>query len=100
MSTGTGTGGAVARVAGGSPESGLGGELAAAGHDHANGHDHDPDNDHDNDHESDFDYYYCEPDLQPVGYCKALYAFEGNFTILTFNHWNYIHVHHIFIVVG
>lgn len=77
VSTGTGTGAAVARVAGGSPESGLGGELAAAGHDHANGHDHDPDHDHDNDQESDFDYYYCEPDLQPVGYCQALYAFEG-----------------------
>lgn len=79
VSTGTGTGGPGARAAGGSPESGLGGELAAVHHDHhANGdHDHDPDNDHDNDHESDFDYYYCEPDLQPVGYCKALYAFEG-----------------------
>lgn len=79
MSTGTGTAGPGARAAGGSPESGLGGELAAVHHDHANGdHDHDhDDNDQDNDHESDFDYYYCEPDLQPVGYCKALYAFEG-----------------------
>ncbi|KAJ8734146.1 hypothetical protein PYW07_014697 [Mythimna separata] len=79
VSTGTGTAGPGARAAGGSPESGLGGELATVHHDHANGdHDHDhDDNDHDNDHESDFDYYYCEPDLQPVGYCKALYAFEG-----------------------
>lgn len=63
-------------MAGGSPESGLGGELAthATIGDHANGDDHD----HDNDHESDFDYYY-EPDLQPLGYCKALYPFEGIF---------------------
>ncbi|CAH0691217.1 unnamed protein product [Chilo suppressalis] len=61
------------RAAGGSPESGLGGEIAAAHADHANG-------DHDHaDHESDFDYYY-EPDLQPLGYCKALYAFEANGT--------------------
>lgn len=81
VSTGTGTHafpGGGARVAGGSPESGLGGELAAAHTDHANGdhhHEHDPD--HDNDQESDFDYYYSEPDLQPVGYCKALYAFDG-----------------------
>ncbi|XP_021205158.1 formin-binding protein 1-like isoform X2 [Bombyx mandarina] len=72
VSTGTGTGGgAGVRAAGGSPESGLGGELAAAHTDHANG-EHDQD-----DRESDLDYYYCEPDLQPVGYCKALYAFEG-----------------------
>ncbi|CAH2068443.1 unnamed protein product, partial [Iphiclides podalirius] len=86
VSTGTGTNAcaaAGARVAGGSPESGLGGELAAA-HDHANGHHHDHDHDdhdeHDaHDHESDMDYYY-EPDLQPLGYCKALYAFEANGT--------------------
>ncbi|XP_063633232.1 formin-binding protein 1-like isoform X3 [Cydia splendana] len=78
VSTGTGAGagggsvcGAGGRAAGGSPESGLGGELAAA-HAEANG-------DHDNDHESDFDYYY-EPDLQPLGYCKALYPFEANGT--------------------
>lgn len=86
VSTGTGTGvggggpggGAVTgRVAGGSPESGLGGELAQAHPDHANG---DADHEHDNDQDerdSEFDYYYCEPDLQPVGHCKALYAFEG-----------------------
>ncbi|KAM3966832.1 formin-binding protein 1-like Cip4 isoform 2-T2 [Aphomia sociella] len=62
----------------GVPESGLGGELAVAHSDHANGDaDHDHDNDHD--HESDFDYYY-EPDLQPLGYCMALYAFEANGT--------------------
>ncbi|XP_013166435.1 PREDICTED: formin-binding protein 1-like [Papilio xuthus] len=95
VSTGTGTGttacASAARVAGGSPESGLGGELAAA-HDHANGHhdhhdhhDHDDHDHHDHDehdahdHESDIDYYY-EPDLQPLGYCKALYAFEANGT--------------------
>ncbi|XP_063373107.1 formin-binding protein 1-like isoform X1 [Cydia amplana] len=78
VSTGTGAGagggsvcGAGGRAAGGSPESGLGGELAAA-HAEANG-------DHDQDHESDFDYYY-EPDLQPLGYCKALYPFEANGT--------------------
>ncbi|XP_013195416.2 formin-binding protein 1-like [Amyelois transitella] len=72
--SGTNTGG---RAAGGSPESGLGGELAVANTDHANGDaDHD---DHDNDHESDFDYYY-EPDLQPLGYCMALYTFEANGT--------------------
>ncbi|XP_049886815.1 formin-binding protein 1-like isoform X2 [Pectinophora gossypiella] len=80
VSTGTGAGAPVCsaggRAAGGSPESGLGGELAAAHADHANGDDH---NDHDNDHESDFDYYY-EPDLQPLGYCKALYPFEANGT--------------------
>ena len=80
MSTGTGTGTGPAGATpaagrtGGSPESGLGGELAAAHADHANG-DHDDHDDHD-DHESDFDYYY-EADLQPLGYCKALYAFEG-----------------------
>ncbi|XP_072936257.1 formin-binding protein 1-like isoform X2 [Epargyreus clarus] len=87
VSTGTGAGagggsvcGAGGRAAGGSPESGLGGELAAAHADHANGdHDHDHDPDHDHDHESDFDYYY-EPDLQPLGHCKALYAFEANGT--------------------
>ncbi|CAH0747523.1 unnamed protein product [Diatraea saccharalis] len=79
VSTGTGAGagpgstcGANGRAAGGSPESGLGGDIAAAHADHANG-------DHDQDHESDFDYYY-EPDLQPLGYCKALYAFEANGT--------------------
>nr|XP_032530141.1 formin-binding protein 1-like isoform X2 [Danaus plexippus plexippus] len=81
--TGTNTGNTVmavsSRAAGGSPESGLGGELAAGHAEHANGHDHD-DHDHDHDdHESDFDYYY-EPDLQPLGYCKALYAFEANGT--------------------
>ncbi|GBP51585.1 Formin-binding protein 1-like [Eumeta japonica] len=65
-----GAGGGAVRAAGGSPESGLGGELAAAHHDHA-----DTDPDHDNDHESDFDFYY-EPDLQPLGYCRALYPFE------------------------
>lgn len=74
MSTGTGAGAngtGGARAAGGSPESGLGGELAAQHADtHANG------DDHGDDHESDFDYYY-EPDLQPLGYCKALYPFEG-----------------------
>ncbi|XP_026323464.1 formin-binding protein 1-like isoform X2 [Hyposmocoma kahamanoa] len=84
VSTGAGAGGGsvcgaggTGRVAGGSPESGLGGELAthATIGDHANGDDHD----HDNDHESDFDYYY-EPDLQPLGYCKALYPFEANGT--------------------
>lgn len=79
--TGTGTGPTGATTAagrtGGSPESGLGGELAAAHADHANG-DHDDHDDHD-DHESDFDYYY-EADLQPLGYCKALYAFEANGT--------------------
>ncbi|CAH0722417.1 unnamed protein product, partial [Brenthis ino] len=75
--TATGAGAVVGRAAGGSPESGLGGELAAAHADHTNGdHDHD---DHDHDHESDFDYYY-EADLQPLGYCKALYAFEANGT--------------------
>ncbi|XP_063831928.1 formin-binding protein 1-like isoform X2 [Ostrinia nubilalis] len=88
VSTGTGaagpgsTCGPGGRAAGGSPESGLGGEIAAAHADHANGdhdHDNDHDHDHDNDHESDFDYYY-EPDLQPLGYCKALYAFEANGT--------------------
>ncbi|XP_059047441.1 formin-binding protein 1-like [Achroia grisella] len=81
VSTGTGAGGgAGGRAAGGSPESGLGGELAVAHPDHANGHaDHDHDPDQDNDHESDFDYYY-EPDLQPLGYCMALYAFEANGT--------------------
>ncbi|XP_053601188.1 formin-binding protein 1-like isoform X2 [Plodia interpunctella] len=77
----SGAGGGAGRAAGGSPESGLGGELAGApadhDHDHANGDvDHD---DRDNDHESDFDYYY-EPDLQPLGYCMALYAFEANGT--------------------
>ncbi|CAK1599616.1 unnamed protein product [Parnassius mnemosyne] len=84
VSTGTGTGTGAhcaaggARAAGGSPESGLGGELAAA-HD-ANGHHHDDHDEHDaHDHESDLDYYY-EPDLQPLGYCKALYAFEANGT--------------------
>ncbi|XP_046970070.1 formin-binding protein 1-like [Vanessa cardui] len=90
VSTGAGAGaGGGGRAAGGSPESGLGGELAAAHADHTNGdhddhnhdhdHDHDHDQDHDQDHESDFDYYY-EPDLQPLGYCKALYAFEANGT--------------------
>ena len=64
---GTGSTCANGRAAGGSPESGLGGELATAP---ANG-EHDA-----ADHESDFDYYY-EPDLQPLGYCKALYPFEG-----------------------
>ncbi|XP_052753604.1 formin-binding protein 1-like isoform X2 [Galleria mellonella] len=89
VSTGTGAGGtgggvgsggvtAGGRTAGGSPESGLGGELAVAHADHTNG-DGDHDHDHDNDHESDFDYYY-EPDLQPLGYCMALYAFEANGT--------------------
>ncbi|XP_068628693.1 formin-binding protein 1-like [Battus philenor] len=79
VSTGTGTNAcaSVARVAGGSPESGLGGELAAA-HEHANGH-HEHDEHDAHDHESDMDYYY-EPDLQPLGYCKALYAFEANGT--------------------
>ncbi|VVC89550.1 unnamed protein product [Leptidea sinapis] len=82
VSTGgcAGAGVTSTRAAGGSPESGLGGELAAAhvdthDHDHDD-HDHDDHHDHDHDHESDFDYYY-EPDLQPLGYCKALYAFEG-----------------------
>ncbi|XP_045760455.1 formin-binding protein 1-like isoform X3 [Maniola jurtina] len=82
--TGTGTGPGVGggsctggRAAGGSPESGLGGELAAAHADHTNG-DHD-DNDHDPDHDFYGDYYY-EADLQPLGYCKALYAFEANGT--------------------
>ncbi|XP_073941857.1 formin-binding protein 1-like Cip4 isoform X1 [Choristoneura fumiferana] len=80
VSTGTGAGagggstcGTGGRAAGGSPESGLGGELAAAHTDHTNG-----DHDHNDDHESD-DYYY-EPDLQPLGYCKALYPFEANGT--------------------
>ncbi|XP_041973741.1 formin-binding protein 1-like isoform X2 [Aricia agestis] len=79
VSTGTGAHHAntSARAAGGSPESGLGGDLAA----HAANGDHDDhdDHDHDHDHESDFDYYY-EPDLQPLGYCKALYAFDANGT--------------------
>ncbi|XP_052747465.1 formin-binding protein 1-like isoform X2 [Bicyclus anynana] len=82
--TGTGAGPGVGgnscaggRAAGGSPESGLGGELAAAHADHANG-DHD-DNDHDPDNDFYADYYY-EADLQPLGYCKALYAFEANGT--------------------
>ncbi|XP_038208552.1 formin-binding protein 1-like isoform X3 [Zerene cesonia] len=84
VSTGGCAGGAgtaaVGRAAGGSPESGLGGELAAAHADHhADDHHDDHDHDHDHDHESDFDYYY-EPDLQPLGYCKALYAFEANGT--------------------
>lgn len=77
VSTGTGAGGAGgagARAAGGSPESGLGGELAAQ-HATANGDYHD-------DHESDFEYY--EPDLQPLGYCKALYPFEGKFFLSVF----------------
>ncbi|KAJ2946517.1 hypothetical protein O0L34_g12571 [Tuta absoluta] len=83
VSTGTGArenggsiSGAGGRAAGGSPESGLGGELAAAHAEHTNGDHHD---DNDGDHESDFDYYY-EPDLQPLGYCKALYPFEANGT--------------------
>ncbi|KAG7304074.1 hypothetical protein JYU34_011004 [Plutella xylostella] len=71
VSTGTAAGGGGARAAGGSPESGLGGELAGQNIEHTNGDDHD--------HESDFDYYY-EPDLQPLGYCKALYPFEANGT--------------------
>ncbi|XP_037300258.1 formin-binding protein 1-like isoform X2 [Manduca sexta] len=85
VSTGTGGGGGATvpgegargagRAAGGSPESGLGGELAAQHHDAPDAPEHEHD-DHD-DRESDFDYYYTEPDLQPVGYCKALYAFEG-----------------------
>ncbi|XP_047514306.1 formin-binding protein 1-like isoform X3 [Pieris napi] len=66
------------RAAGGSPESGLGGELAAAHAEHTDNHEHDENDEH-CDHESDFDYYY-EPDLQPLGYCKALYAFEANGT--------------------
>ncbi|KAG6447562.1 hypothetical protein O3G_MSEX005045 [Manduca sexta] len=68
-SVSTGTGG------GGGATSGLGGELAAQHHDAPDAPEHEHD-DHD-DRESDFDYYYTEPDLQPVGYCKALYAFEG-----------------------
>ncbi|XP_050665351.1 formin-binding protein 1-like isoform X2 [Leptidea sinapis] len=80
VSTGgcAGAGVTSTRAAGGSPESGLGGELAAA-HVDTHDHDHDHDDHHDHDHESDFDYYY-EPDLQPLGYCKALYAFEANGT--------------------
>lgn len=74
VSTGAGAGNTntthpAGRTAGGSPESGLG-----ADHEHTNG-----DHDQDQDQESDFDYYY-EPSLQPLGYCKALYAFEANGT--------------------
>ncbi|KOB77109.1 Formin-binding protein 1-like protein, partial [Operophtera brumata] len=74
-SVSTGVGVVAARAAGGSPESGLGGELAAAPH--ANGdQDHEQGGHESDGHESDIDGW-GEPDLHPVGYCKALYAFEG-----------------------
>ncbi|KAL4706817.1 hypothetical protein ACJJTC_010051 [Scirpophaga incertulas] len=82
VSTGTGAGagggstcGGGGRAAGGSPESGLGGDLAAP----PAGRREDPDTEQDHGHESDLDYSY-ELDLQPLGYCKALYAFEANGT--------------------